>query len=130
MQSNLKCALWKRFHFFLEKFGNIPMIPTAQCSFSEMILWGMIFIYFLSFSAEKLRLQEELFRMRSHRKDGEARKEHLLNRAKILQARATSHKQKVNYFFLNSYGVQIKRLMTKDLEVHCSLYAISTGYSL
>ena len=87
-------------------------------------------IFSLSFSAEKLRLQEELFRMRSHRKDGEARKEHLLNRAKILQARATSHKQKVNYFFLNSYGVQIKRLMTKDLEVHCSLYAISTGYSL
>ena len=68
--------------------------------------------------------------MRSHRKDGEARKEHLLNRAKILQARAQSHKQKVNYFLLKLYSVQSKRLMTKDLEVHCSLYVISTDYSL
>ena len=66
-------------------------------------------IFSLSFSAEKLRLQEELFRMRSHRKDGEARKEHLLNRAKILQARAQSHKQKVNNFLKNSYGVQSKK---------------------
>ena len=58
---------------------------------------------FLSFSAEKLRLQEELFRLRSYRKDGEARKEHLLNRAKLLQARAASHKQKVIFFcFLHS----------------------------
>ena len=84
------------------------MIQTAQCSFSDDYFMGHDFhtIFFFSFLAEKLRLQEELFRMRSHRKDGEARKEHLLNRAKILQARAQSHKQKVNYFFLNLYGVQ------------------------
>ena len=74
----------------------------------------------LSFSAEKLRLQEELFRMRSHRKDGEARKEHLLNRAKILQARAQSHKQKVKYFFEFIRCAKYKRLMKKDLKVHCS----------
>ena len=100
-KSNLKCVLWKRFHIFLEKFGNVPMIQTAQCSFFKWWFYGPWFSYnfSLSFSAEKLRLQEELFRMRSHRKDGEARKEHLLNRAKILQARAQSHKQKVNYFF-------------------------------
>jgi len=37
------------------------------------------------FSAEKLRLQEELFRLRSHRKENESRREHLLNKAKVLQ---------------------------------------------
>ena len=51
--------------------------------------------FFFLLSAEKLKLQEELFRLRSHRKDGEAKKEHLLNRAKILQSRAASHKAKV-----------------------------------
>ena len=69
--------------------------------------------------------------MRSHRKDGEARKEHLLNRAKILQARAQSHKQKVNYFFFEFIRcAKYKRLMMKDLKVHCSINVISTGYSL
>ena len=62
----------------------------------------------MSFSAEKLRLQEELFRLRSYRKDGEARKEHLLNRAKLLQARASSHKEKVKYFSLFSYLLSMR----------------------
>ena len=48
-------------------------------------------------SAEKLRLQEELFRLRSFRKDNETRREHLLNKAKVLQARASKFKAKVRH---------------------------------
>jgi hypothetical protein len=49
----------------------------------------------MSFSAEKLRLQEELFKLKSQRKDHESRKMHLLNKAKVLQSRATKFKTKV-----------------------------------
>ena len=47
-------------------------------------------------SAEKLRLQETLFRMRSIRKEAQIRREQLLSQAKVLQARATKYKEKVS----------------------------------
>ena len=77
-----------------------PPCTALFVDYFQRKFYGAWFSYciFLSFSAEKLRLQEELFRLRSYRKDGEARKEHLLNRAKLLQARAASHKQKVIFF--------------------------------
>ena len=52
-------------------------------------------LYVPVFAAEKLRVQEDLFRLRAMRKEGEMRREHLLNKAKMLQARATKHKEKV-----------------------------------
>ncbi len=60
------------------------MTTCKSCYFSLM-----------SFSAEKLRLQEELFKLKSQRKDHESRKMHLLNKAKVLQSRATKFKTKV-----------------------------------
>ena len=49
----------------------------------------------LNFSAEKLRLQEQLFRMRSTRKESHIRRQQLLSQAKSLQARASKYKEKV-----------------------------------
>ena len=49
----------------------------------------------LNFSAEKLRLQEQLFRMRSTRKESHLRRQKLLTQAKQLQARAAKYKEKV-----------------------------------
>ena len=62
-------------------------------------------IFFCFITAEKLRLQEELFRLKSIRKDSEAKKEHLLNRAKVLQARAMQHKAKVKLYLSNHPSV-------------------------
>ena len=47
-------------------------------------------------AAEKLRAQEDLFRLRAMRKEGEQRREHLLDKAKQLQERANKHKAKVS----------------------------------
>ena len=49
----------------------------------------------ISCPAEKLRLQEDLFRLRSQRREAEVKRDHLVNKAKVLQARATRHKAKV-----------------------------------
>ena len=46
-------------------------------------------------SADKLRLQEELFRIRTQRRETESRRENLVNRARMLQARAAQQKTKV-----------------------------------
>ncbi len=40
-------------------------------------------------------MQEDLVRMRSLRREAELRRDFLLNKAKILQARANKHKAKV-----------------------------------
>ncbi len=74
--------------------------------------------------AEKLKVQEDLFRARSMRREGELRREYLLNKAKILQARATKHKARVSYYsyiitlcivlyctyFVSLYDVRIMQL--------------------
>ena len=54
----------------------------------------------LNFSAEKLRLQEQLFRMRSTRKESHLRRQKLLTQAKQLQARAAKYKEKVRVMSL------------------------------
>lgn len=54
-----------------------------------------IYLHYFFIQAEKLRLQEELFKLRSFRRDHEARKEHLLNKAKVLQNRASKFRAKV-----------------------------------
>ena len=76
-----------------------------------------------SLAAEKLKLQEELFRLRSHRKDGEAKKEHLLNRAKVLQARAASHKAKVNTFFTQLKSIEKGKAGIRELSTISCLAA-------
>ena len=54
----------------------------------------------LNFSAEKLRLQEQLFRMRSTRKESHLRRQQLLAQAKQLQARAAKYKEKVRVILI------------------------------
>lgn len=49
----------------------------------------------LNFLAEKDRLKDELYRLRNARRDFEARKELLINKAKLFQARAAKFKEKV-----------------------------------
>lgn len=51
--------------------------------------------------AEKLRLQEQLFRMRSTRKESHIRRQQLLSQAKSLQARASKYKEKVRVQLIN-----------------------------
>lgn len=90
------------------------------------LLWSWLYLKdFLSCSlaAEKLKLQEELFRLRSHRKDGEAKKEHLLNRAKVLQARAASHKAKVNTFFTQLKSIEKGKAGIRELSTISCLTA-------
>jgi hypothetical protein len=57
---------------------------------------SLFFFFFFFFAAEKIRVQEDLLRLRSMRREGETRREHLLNSAKLLQARANTHKAKVS----------------------------------
>jgi len=43
-----------------------------------------------------MKLQEELFRVRTQRREAEGRRENLVGRARVLQARANKHKSKVD----------------------------------
>ena len=63
-----------------------------------MLVQCFVCLLWSFFAAERLRLQEQLFRMRSVRKESQMRREYLLSQAKVLQARATKYKEKVRIF--------------------------------
>ncbi|XP_059090636.1 uncharacterized protein LOC131886355 isoform X2 [Tigriopus californicus] len=68
--------------------------------------------------AEKLRVQEDLFRTKAFRKEAEMRREHLLNRAKMLQARANKHKAKLSQMWEDKFKDEFAK--TGPLEVVCN----------
>jgi len=77
--------------------------------------------YLFEFSAKKLRMQEDLFRTRAMRREGEMRREYLLNKAKVLQGRAARHKTKVKNIVLK---------IDQSLYQHCTkngFYSRSSG---
>jgi len=49
----------------------------------------------IEFPAEKLRVQEDLFKARAMRREAEMQREQFLNKAKVLHGRATRYKAKV-----------------------------------
>ena len=76
----------------------------------------------LNFSAEKLRLQEQLFRMRSTRKESHLRRQKLLTQAKQLQARAAKYKEKVRLIsfikkIIKLYFAHIHNLLTLSQKI-------------
>ncbi len=82
-------------------FSHFKIVLPLSSKVSYIQLFLSMFLHAAKcdvlFSAEKLRLQEELFRLRSHRKENESRREHLLNKARVLQARASKFKAKVRF---------------------------------
>jgi len=58
---------------------------------------------YLLFLAEKDRLQAELQRLRNYRRDHETKKELMISKARVLQARAAKFKDKVRFFITKTY---------------------------
>ncbi|XP_023337885.1 uncharacterized protein LOC111708668 isoform X2 [Eurytemora carolleeae] len=68
--------------------------------------------------ADKMKLQEELFRVRTQRREAEGRRENLVGRARVLQARANKHKSKLSGMWEEKLREELTK--TGPLEQVCS----------